>query len=42
VNLNKKEAEVEENAERDKILSDIGVKFTIGYFKKRYNLIEGD
>ena len=42
VKLNKKEAVVEESAERDKILSDIGVKFTKEYFKKRYNLGEGD
>jgi len=42
VKLNKKEAVVEESAERDKILSDIGVKFTKEYFKKRYNLSETD
>jgi len=42
VKLNKKEAVVEESAERDKILSEIGVKFTREYFKKRYNLGEGD
>ena len=42
VKLNKKESVVEESAERDKILSDIGVKFTKEYFKKRYNLSEVD
>ena len=42
IKLNKKEAIVEESAERDKILSEIGVKFTRDYFKKRYNLQEGD
>ncbi|MGD8307472.1 MAG: DUF935 family protein [Ignavibacteria bacterium] len=42
IKLNKKEAIVEESAERDKILSEIGVKFTKEYFKKRYNLGEGD
>ena len=42
IKLNKKEAVVEESAERDKILSEIGVKFTKEYFKKRYNLAEGD
>jgi phage gp29-like protein len=42
VKLNKKEAVVEESAERDKILSEIGVKFSKEYFMKRYNLGEGD
>ena len=42
IKLNKKEAIVDESAERDKILSEIGVKFTRDYFKKRYNLQEGD
>jgi phage gp29-like protein len=42
VKLNKKEAVVEESAERDKILCEIGVKFTKDYFKKRYNLGDGD
>jgi len=42
IKLNKKEAIVEESADRDKILSEIGVKFTREYFKKRYNLSEGD
>jgi len=40
--LNKKEAIVEESADRDKILSEIGVRFTKDYFKKRYNLQDGD
>ena len=42
VKLNKKEAVVEESAERDKILSEIGVKFSKEYFMKRYNLGDGD
>ena len=42
VKLNKKEAVVEESAERDKILSEIGVKFSKEYFMKRYNLGKGD
>ncbi len=42
IRLNKKEAVIEESAERDKILSEIGVKFTKEYFKKRYNLTEED
>ena len=42
IKLNKKEAIVEESAERDKILSEIGVTFTKDYFKKRYNLQDGD
>ena len=42
VKLNKKEAIVDESAERDKILSEIGVRFTREYFKKKYNLSEGD
>ena len=40
--LNKKEAIIEHSADRDKVLSDIGVKFTKEYFKKRYNLAESD
>ena len=31
-----------EAAERDKLLSEIGVKFTKEYFMKRYNLGERD
>lgn len=42
VKLTKKEAVVEESAERDKILSEIGVEFTKEYFMKRYNLSERD
>jgi hypothetical protein len=42
VKLNKKEAVVEESAERDKILKDMGVNFTKEYFMKRYNLTEAD
>ncbi len=42
IKLNKKEAVVEQTAERDKILSEIGVKFTREYFMKRYNLAEND
>lgn len=42
IKLNKKEAIVEESAERDKILSEIGVTFTKDYFKKRYNLQDTD
>jgi hypothetical protein len=42
IKLNKKEDVVEESAEWDKILNEIGVKFTREYFKKRYNLSEGD
>ena len=42
VKLNKKEAVVEESVERDKMLNEIGVKFSKGYFMKRYNLGEGD
>ena len=42
IKLVKKEAIVDESAERDKLLNEIGVKFTKEYFKKRYNLGEGD
>jgi hypothetical protein len=42
IKLNKKEAVVEESAERDKMLKDMGVHFTKEYFMKRYNLSEGD
>jgi len=42
VKLNKKEAIIEESAERDKLLSEIGVKFSKEYFMKRYNLGEQD
>lgn len=42
IRLTKKEAIIEESAERDKLLNEIGVKFTKEYFMKRYNLGEGD
>ena len=42
IKLTKKEAVVEQTAERDKILSEIGIKFTKEYFKKRYNLSDKD
>ena len=42
IKLNKKEAVVEESAERDKILKEMGVNFTKEYFMKRYNLSDGD
>ena len=37
-----KEKIIESTIERDKILKEIGVKFTAEYFKKRYNLTEED
>ena len=40
--LNKKEAVIEESAEKDKLLSEIGVKFSKKHFMKRYYLGEGD
>ena len=42
IKLVKKEAVVDESAERDKLLNEIGVVFTKEYFMKRYNLAEGD
>jgi hypothetical protein len=42
VKLTKKEAVIDESADRDKILSEIGVKFSKEYFMKRYNLAESD
>ncbi|MBU1679165.1 MAG: DUF935 family protein [Bacteroidetes bacterium] len=42
IKLQKKETVVIESENRDKILSEIGVKFTKEYFRKRYNLAEGD
>lgn len=42
VKLSKKEAITDETAKRDKILTDIGVKFTKEYFKKKYNLGDED
>jgi len=42
VKLSKKEAITDETAERDKILSEIGVKFSKEYFMKKYNLGDED
>ena len=42
VKLTKKEQITEETANRDKMLSEIGVKFTKEYFMKKYNLSSGD
>ncbi len=42
IKLNKKEAVIEQSAERDKLLSEIGVKFSKEYFMKRYNLTDND
>ena len=42
IRLNKTEVVIEESAEKDKLLSEIGVKFSKKYFMKRYNLGEGD
>ena len=42
VKLNKKESVVPQSAERDKILKEMGVQFSKEYFKKKYNLNEGD
>lgn len=42
IKMTKKEAVIEESAERDKILSEIGLKFSKEYFKKRYNLSDTD
>ena len=42
IRLNKNKAVVEEGAERDKLLSEIGLKFSKEYFMKRYNLGEED
>jgi len=42
IKFNKKEKIIESTIDRDKILQDIGVKFTADYFKKRYNLTEED
>ncbi len=42
IKLSKKESVIEASVERDKILMDMGVKFTREYFKKKYNLGEGD
>lgn len=42
IKLNKKEAVAEHSAERDKLLTEMGVRFSKGYYQKRYNLAEGD
>jgi len=42
IRLNKNKVVVEEGAERDKLLCEIGVKFSKEYFMKRYNLGEED
>lgn len=42
IKLNKKEAVADHSAERDKILTEMGVKFSKEYYKKRYNLADGD
>jgi Protein of unknown function (DUF935) len=42
IKLSKKEQITEETAQRDKTLSEIGVKFSKEYFKKKYNLGDDD
>ncbi|MBZ0200878.1 MAG: DUF935 domain-containing protein [Ignavibacteriaceae bacterium] len=42
VKLNKKEAIVDDSAERDLKLRKMGIKFSKEYYKKRYNLSEED
>lgn len=42
IKLNKKEAVIDESAERDRILKELGVNFTKEYYKKRYNLTDTD
>jgi len=42
IKLTKKEAIIVESEERDKILSEMGLKFSKEYFMKRYNLQEND
>jgi len=42
VKLTKKEQITEETANRDKMLSEIGVRFTKAYFSKKYNLSDED
>ena len=42
IKLTKKEKVIEESADRDSILKNMGVRFTKEYFKKRYNLSEED
>jgi len=40
--LKRKDKIIESTIERDKILKELGVKFTAKYFQKRYNLAEDD
>ena len=42
IRLTLKDRVIEESAERDKMLTEMGVKFTKEYFMRRYNLSEGD
>jgi len=42
IKLLDKEKVIEESVDRDKVLSDMGVKFSKEYFIKRYKLAEGD
>jgi len=42
IKLLDKETVIEESADRDKALTDMGVKFSKEYFMKRYKLAEGD
>ncbi|MHB8335799.1 MAG: phage portal protein family protein [Ignavibacteriaceae bacterium] len=42
IKLSKKESVIEASVERDKILMEMGVKFTREYFMKKYNLGEAD
>ncbi|MHB8339104.1 MAG: phage portal protein family protein [Ignavibacteriaceae bacterium] len=42
IKLSKKESVIEASVERDKILMDMGLKFTREYFMKKYNLGETD
>jgi len=42
IKFNRKEKIIESTIDRDKILQEIGVKFTADYFKKRYNLTDED
>ena len=40
--LNKKESIINASETRDRILSEMGIKFTKEYFMKRYNLSDKD
>lgn len=42
IRLTLKDRVIEESAERDKMLTEMGVKFSKEYFMRRYNLSEGD